>query len=195
MTGFPALLFWMLGGVLLCSAAACVSVRNPVHAALCLILAFFNAALLWLLLRAEFLGVLLVLVYIGAVLLLFLFVVMMLGRDSDAPRSRASYRLPALALAGALAGELAAVFLALQTDAAPATGDADASNTEELGAVLYTEHVLAFEMAAVLLLIAIVAAVALTLGARSQARRQQTAHQVQTRKEDRLRLRDGTEEI
>ena len=192
MSGFPALLFWLLGAVLLVSAAGCVSARNPVHAALCLILAFFTAAMLWLLLQAEFLGILLVLVYIGAVLLLFLFVVMMLGRDAEAPRPDAAFRRAALALALLLATELAAVLAASALDpAAPAPAP---GNTAALGAVLYTGHTLAFELAAVALLIAIVAAVALTMDGAQRARRQRPARQLRARKRERLRLHSGRDQ-
>ena len=188
---FAAFLFWALGALLLAAAAATVTVPHPVHAALCLILSFFTAAMLWMLLEAEFLSILLVLVYIGAVLLLFLFVVMMLGRRA-ARRPPARFRLAALAVGGVMAAELAAV---LATPAgglsAPAAAPGGAGNTAALGAVLYTEHALAFEAAAVVLLIAIVGAVALTLRRPANARRQRPGAQMRARGRERVRLVDG----
>ena len=189
---FQTLLFYLLSALLLTMAAATVTVTNMVHAALALILSFFTAAMLWMLLEAEFLSILLVLVYIGAVLVLFLFVVMMVERHAPAPRQRRGYRLLALAVAAVMAAELAAVLLASGLEpGAPAPAPAGHSNTQALGAVLYTDYALAFEAAAVALLVAIVGAIALTLRGRKDQRRQSPARQGRARKEDRLRLTDG----
>ena len=188
---FAAFLFWTLGALLLGAAVAAVTVPHPVHAALCLILAFFTAAMLWMLLEAEFLSILLVLVYIGAVLLLFLFVVMMLGRRGGR-RAPPRFRLAALAIGGVMAAELAAVLAAPAGDfGPPPPAPGGTGNTAALGAVLYTEHALAFEAAAVVLLIAIVGAVALTLSRPEGARRQRPGAQMRARARDRVRLVDG----
>ena len=189
---FQTLLFYLLSTLLLTMAAATVTLANMVHAALALILSFFTAAMLWMLLEAEFLSILLVLVYIGAVLVLFLFVVMMIERHAPAPRQQRGYRLAALAVAAVMAAELAAVLVAGDLESgAPMPAESGYSNTQALGAVLYTDYALAFEAAAVALLVAIVGAIALTLRARGDQRRQSPALQGRVRKEDRLRLTDG----
>ena len=190
---FQTLLFYLFGAVLLTAAVATVTLRNMVHAALCLILSFFTAAMLWMLLEAEFLSILLVLVYIGAVLVLFLFVVMMIERHTPKVRSRRNYRLVALAVAAVMAAELGAALVAPDFVPAPAPSPAPLghSNTQALGAVLYTDYALAFEAAAVALLVAIVGAIALTLRARPDHHRQNPARQSRVRKQDRLRLTDG----
>ena len=194
--GFQALLFYLLGAVLLAAAAATVTLRCMVRAALCLILAFFTAAMLWMLLEAEFLAILLVLVYIGAVLVLFLFVVMMIEHQAPPAQTKRGYRAAALAVAAVMGLELAAVLSSpppLPASAVPPR-PAGYSNTEALGSILYTEHALAFEAAAVALLIAIVGAIALTLRRRPARVRQQPGGQSRVRKQDRLRLTDGRAE-
>lgn len=193
---FQTLLFYLLGTVLLAAAVATVTLRNMVHAALCLILSFFTAAMLWMLLEAEFLSILLVLVYIGAVLVLFLFVVMMIERHTPTIHHRHNYRLVALAVAAVMGAELAAALLApgFAPDSIPSPAPLDYSNTQALGSVLYTDYALAFEAAAVALLVAIVGTIALTLRARPDHRRQNPALQSRVRKEDRLRLTDGRSE-
>ncbi len=193
---FQTLLFYLFGTVLLAAAAATVTLRNMVHAALSLILSFFTAALLWMLLEAEFLSILLVLVYIGAVLVLFLFVVMMVEHHAPAAHRRRNYRLAALAVAAVMAAELGLALLApeFSAPARPAPAPLDASNTKALGSVLYTEYALAFEAAAVALLVAIVGAIALTLRVRPDHHRQDPARQSRVRKQDRLRLTDGRSE-
>ena len=190
---FQTLLFYGFSGVLLVSAVATVTLGNMVHAALCLILAFFTAAMLWMLLEAEFLSILLVLVYIGAVLVLFLFVVMMIERHQPPRPTRRGYRNLALLVAVLMAAELGAVLWTPGFDpvAAPGPAPLEYSNTRALGAVLYTDYVLAFEAAAVALLVAIVGAIALTLRDRPEVRRQSPAGQSRARKADRLRLTDG----
>ncbi len=190
--GFQTLLFYTLGAVLLAAATATVTLRCMVRAALCLILSFFTAAMLWMLLHAEFLSILLVLVYIGAVLVLFLFVVMMVEREAPTPQ-RGSFRFAAIAVALLMVAELLAVLgTAPQT---PTVAPLEVgSNTQALGAVIYTEYALAFEAAAVALLIAIVGAIALTLRERGNQHRQTPSRQIQARKEDRLRMTDGRTE-
>lgn len=191
--GFQTLLFYMFGAVLLTAAVATVTLRNMVHAALSLILSFFTAAMLWMLLEAEFLAILLVLVYIGAVLVLFLFVVMMIERHTPTIHRRRNYRFVALAVAAVMTVELGAALMApdFVPASAPPPAPLDHSNTQALGSVLYTDYALAFEAAAVALLVAIVGAIALTLRERSDHHRQNPALQSRVRKQDRLRLTDG----
>ena len=180
---FALFLFFVFGAVLLVSSTLVVVVRNPINAALFLVVAFFNAASLWILLSAEFLAITLVLVYVGAVMVLFLFVVMMLDINTDLLRQGFWKHLPLAGLVGLLmAGEMVAL-LFRGTGAAPqpAATAANYSNTKELGRVLYTDYVFPFEIAAVILLVAIVAAIAITLRHRKEnksqdARTQLTAH-------------------
>jgi NADH-quinone oxidoreductase subunit J len=186
---FEALVFYAFGGVLLIAGLAVITARNPVHAALFLVLAFFTAAALWLLLRAEFLAITLVVVYVGAVMVLFLFVVMMLDINLERVREGFWRNLPlALIVGGIMVLEMVAVlanriFATRPVDVAPGY-----SNTKELGRVLYTQYAFAFEIAAVLLLVAIIAAIALTLRRRKDSRSQDPAAQVRARREDRVRL-------
>jgi NADH-quinone oxidoreductase subunit J len=188
---FEAAVFYVFGAILLASALAVITARNPVHAALFLVLAFFTAAAIWLLLRAEFLALALVLVYVGAVMVLFLFVVMMLDINLERLREGFWQYLPLGALVGVLmAAEMAAVLygrwsgLALPARALPP----GYSNTKELGRILYTDYVLAFQVAAVVLLVAIVAAISLTLRKRKDSRSQDPSQQVRARREERVRL-------
>jgi NADH-quinone oxidoreductase subunit J len=189
--GFPLFLFYAFGGVLLASALAVILVRNPVHAALFLVLAFVTASGLWLLLYAEFLAITLVLVYVGAVMVLFLFVVMMLDIDIAKLREGFWGNLPLAALVGVLmAGEM--VLLLVRSFAAdPAATGAPPpgfSNTKALGQVVYTDYVYAFELAAVILLVAIVAAIALTLRTRKQTKYQDARTQLAVKSTDRLKI-------
>jgi len=170
-----------------------VTVRNPVRAALFLVLAFFSAACLWLTLEAEFLAITLVLVYVGAVMVLFLFVIMMLDIDIAQMRAGFANYLPlGLIVALIMAGELTLVMLSGEFGDTqlprPVGHDADYSNTEALGKVVYTDYVYAFELAAVILLVAIVAAISLTLRRRPETRYQAPEEQVKVRKEDRIRI-------
>src|SRR5262249_44144254 len=154
--------FYAFGAILLCSALAVITARNPVHAALFLVLSFFTASAIWLLLRAEFLAITLVLVYVGAVMVLFLFVVMMLDINLERLREGFWQSLPLGGLVGVLmAAEMAAVLYGRWSGlSAPAKAMPPGySNTKELGRLLYTDYVLAFEVAAVVLLVAIVAAI------------------------------------
>ena len=181
--------FYVFAAVLVLSGVRVVTARNPVHGALFLVLAFFTAAALWLLLRAEFLAIVLVVVYVGAVMVLFLFVVMMLDINIERVREGFWRNLPlALLVGGIMVAEMVAVlanryFTTRVQELPPGT-----SNTEQLGRVLYTDYAYAFEIAAVVLLVAIIAAIALTLRARKDTRRQDPSQQVRARREERVRL-------
>jgi len=188
---FEATVFYIFGAIMIASALAVITARNPVHAALFLVLSFFTASAIWLLLRAEFLALALVVVYVGAVMVLFLFVVMML--DINLERLREGYwqYLPLGALVGVLmAAEMTAVLYGRWSGllAPPKALGAGYSNTKELGKLLYTDYLLAFEIAAVVLLVAIIAAIALTLRQRKDTRAQDPAEQVRARRADRVRL-------
>ena len=188
---FSLILFYIFGAMLLGASGLVVLVRNPVHAALFLVLAFFTAAALWLLLYAEILANTLVLVYEGAVMVLFIFVVMMLDINIDLLREGFWRNAPLAALVGALmALEMAALLLRGSKGAAAVTGAPAAgfSNTKALGGVLYTDYVFPFELAAVILLVAIVAAIALTLRHRKQTKYQDPATQLAVKASDRLRI-------
>ena len=187
---FTDFVFYALAAILLFAAARVITTRNPVHAALNLVLAFFTAAGIWLLLDAEFLAITLVLVYVGAVMVLFLFVVMMLDINIDKLREGFWDYLPMAGFIGVLmATEMVMIlsskyFLSYAQDSHPA----GYSNTAELGRVLYTDYFLPFELAAVVLLVAIVAAITLTLRDRKESKSMDAADQVLVRKEDRLRI-------
>lgn len=187
-----AFFFWLFSLITVIAALRVVTARNPVHAALFLVLTFCSAAAIWLLLKAEFLAITLVLVYVGAVMVLFLFVVMMLDINVDRMRQGFWKNLPVAAFVGAVVVlELAAVlwlqFGTTRTADAPRL-PADYDNTRALGALLYTEYVYPFEIAAVILLVAIVAAIALTLRRRECVKAQDPSAQVRVRREDRVRL-------
>ena len=189
-------LFYLFSAVLLFASFRVITARNPVYAALYLVLAFFQAAAVWLLLRAEFLAISLVLVYVGAVMVLFLFVVMMLDINVDALRAGFWKHFPLAATVGALiAFEMAAVLMAgfrlgEEPRAIPAAvqGAAQYSNTKELGKLLYTQYLYPLEIAAVILLVAIVAAIALTLRQRKDSRHMDPSDQVRVRAGDRLQI-------
>jgi len=186
-------LFWVFASILAISALAMITVRNPVHAALLLVLCFFTSASIWLLIEAEFLAVVLILVYVGAVMVLFLFVVMMLDINIEEVRARVTrYAFFGAIVAGVVVCEIVAVVwtssLGTEVDKVIAPRPADYSNTAELGQRLYTEYVYPFELAAVLLLIAIVAAISLTMRKRAGLKQQNVAKQVAVRAEDRIRI-------
>jgi NADH-quinone oxidoreductase subunit J len=190
---FEKLVFYMLAAILVFAATRVITVRNPVHAALHLVLAFFTCAGLWLLLEAEFLAITLVLVYVGAVMVLFLFVVMMLDINTAPLREGFMRYLPVgLTVAALMILEMYLVLRSKYFDAesmpAPARHAADYSNTRELGSVLYTDYVYAFEIASVILVVAIIAAIALTLRKRPETKTQNPAEQVKVRSADRVRL-------
>ncbi|MEL5850235.1 MAG: NADH-quinone oxidoreductase subunit J [Candidatus Igneacidithiobacillus chanchocoensis] len=187
------LLFYVFSAVLLLSALLVITARNPVYSALYLVLAFFNAAALFLLLGAEFLGLILILVYVGAVMVLFLFVVMML--DINLTRLKEGFlRYLPLGLAVAIVGvlEMVSVFWVAPLGRVPAPGPipADADNTRALGQLLYTHYLYPFEIAAVILLVAIIAAIALTLRRRPDTKSQAVGRQVAVVVKDRLRMVD-----
>jgi NADH-quinone oxidoreductase subunit J len=188
---FALVLFYAFGAVMLASSLAVVMVRNPVHAALFLVLAFFTAAALWLLLYAEFLAITLILVYVGAVMVLFLFVVMMLDINLDKLREGFWRHLPLAGLVGVLMAAEMAALLWRGTREAPAIAAAPPaghSNTRELGSVLYTDYVFPFELAAIVLLVAIIAAIAITLRSRKETKYQDPQMQLSARPADRLRI-------
>ena len=190
---FETLIFYFFSAILLFAGARVITARNPVHAALFLVLAFFTAAGLWLMLEAEFLAITLVLVYVGAVMVLFLFVVMMLDINLDKLREGFWDYLPlAATVALLMVIEMAVVLggksFGLLAAPAPQAHAANYSNTKELGRLLYTEYVYPFEIAAVILLVAIVAAIALTLRRRKETKSQNPAEQVRVQRKDRVRL-------
>jgi NADH-quinone oxidoreductase subunit J len=192
-------LFYLFSVVLIFSAFRVITARNPVYAALFLVLTFFQAAGVWLLLKAEFLAISLVLVYVGAVMVLFLFVVMMLDIDIASLRAGFWKHFPMAATIGALiALEMAAVLMggfrpteeprALPAVAQAAQSGIQFSNTKELGRLLYTEYLFPLEIAAVLLLVAIVTAIALTLRHRKDSKAIDPSLQVRVKARDRLRI-------
>jgi NADH-quinone oxidoreductase subunit J len=186
---FETALFYALAAVLLLSGLRVITARNPVHGALFLVLAFFTAAGLWLLLRAEFLAIALVVVYVGAVMVLFLFVVMMLDINLERVREGFWRNLPlALIVAVVMLFEMVGVLANRIYGDSPAPLPPGYSNTRALGRVLYTDYAFAFETAAVILLVAIIAAISLTLRRRKDSRGQDPSLQVRTRREDRVRL-------
>jgi NADH-quinone oxidoreductase subunit J len=190
-----ALLFYLFAAVLIGAALGVIGSRNSVHSALWLVLAFFTAGMLWILLEAEFLALALVLVYVGAVMVLFLFVVMMLDVDAVAMSAGFTRYLPVGMMVGVvMLFELGTVLLSrrfgLEFYPTPAAAELGTSNTEALGTALYTVYVYPVEIAAVILLVAIVAAISLTLRHRPGVRTQDIAAQVRTRSQDRLHLVD-----
>ncbi len=192
---FEALLFYFLATVMVAASIAVVTLRNPVQCALSLVLTFFTCACLWLLLRAEFLAIALVLVYVGAVMVLFLFVVMMLDIKTLPGREGFTAYLPAgLVVAVIMLAELIGLMGARKLMHGGGVRDVASeqglSNTEWLGRTLFSDYILPFEIAAVILTLAIVAAVALTLRRRPNVRTQDPAKQAAVRKDDRLRLVD-----
>jgi NADH-quinone oxidoreductase subunit J len=186
-------LFYFYATILVGSALGVVLARNPVRAALFLVLAFFTSAVLWLLLEAEFLGIVLVLVYVGAVMVLFLFVIMMLDINVAELRAGFTRYAPLGALvAGVMVAEIVYVVwnrhLGFDLGGGAPPLPVGYSNTKSLGSVLYTDYVLPFQLAAVVLLVAIVAAISLTMRRRSGYKQQDIGRQVATRKADRLRI-------
>jgi NADH-quinone oxidoreductase subunit J len=187
------ILFWVFASILTLSALGMITVRNPVHSALLLVLCFFTSAAIWLLIEAEFLAVVLILVYVGAVMVLFLFVVMMLDINVEEIKARVTrYALLGGIVAGAVVFEIVSVVwtrsLGVEVTQGAAAQPATYSNTAELGKVLYTEFVYPFELAAILLLIAIVAAISLTMRKRTGLKQQNITRQIAARAEDRVRI-------
>ncbi len=188
---YEAVVFYFFGAVLLVSGLAVITARNPVHGVLFLVLAFFTASAIWLLLRAEFLAIALVVVYVGAVMVLFLFVVMMLDINLERVREGFWRNLPlALVVGGIMVAEMIAVLAGryFELSPQPTALPAGYSNTKAHGRLLYTDYAYAFEIAAVILLVAIIAAISLTLRRRKDSRYQDPAKQVLVRREERVRL-------
>ncbi len=190
---FQAFVFYFFAAILLASALGVITARNPVHAALLLVLAFFTSSAIWLQLQAEFLAITLVLVYVGAVMVLFLFVVMML--DINMARLREGFwsylplgMLVALLLVAEMVLVLGGRYAGFTDAPAPPPLPAGYSNTKELGRLIYTEYVYPFEIAAVILLVAIVAAIALTLRRRKATKYIDPAQHVNVRRQDRVRI-------
>ena len=190
MIEFKDFVFYVLSFVLIVSGLSVITSRNPVTAALSLVLAFFNAAGIWLLLQAEFLAIALVLVYVGAVMVLFLFVVMMLDINLDKLREGFWDYLPMAGFIGLLMMvEMVMVFKTKPFNLAPiAEPISNTSNTEMIGNTLYSNYVLPFELASVVLLIAIVSAIALTLRDRKDSKKTNPADQVAVKRQDRVRI-------
>jgi len=190
---FEKFIFYIFSLVLIFAATMVITRRNPVHAVLFLVLAFFNAAGLWMLLEAEFLALVLVLVYVGAVMVLFLFVVMMLDVDVAERRAGFMKNLPVgLLIGAAMIVEMLMVvgpkYFGLEKFAPPVKHAADFSNTEALGMLLYTDYLYPFEIAAVILLVAIIAAISLTLRRRPDRKYNDISKQLAAKKADRLRV-------
>jgi NADH-quinone oxidoreductase subunit J len=184
-------LFYVFSTITVLSALRVISARNPVHSALFLVLAFCSAACIWMMLTAEFLAITLVLVYVGAVMVLFLFVVMMLDINLDRMREGFWANLPVALIVGAVVvGELALVIWSRfnRPMPAPEAAGAGPGNTQLLGEALYTDYIYPVEVAAVILLVAIIAAIALTLRRRKDSRYNDPSVAVRTRREDRVRL-------
>jgi len=191
--GFERFIFYCLAAILVFAAARVITVRNPVHAALHLVLAFFTCAGLWLLLEAEFLAITLVLVYVGAVMVLFLFVVMMLDINTTPLREGFVRYLPlGVTVAVLILVEMGMVVgvkhFGSDVVAIPARHPEGYSNVRELGSVLYTDYVYPFEIASVILLVAIIAAIALTMRKRPETRSQNPARQIAVKRQDRVRI-------
>ena len=188
---FQTFIFYVFAAILIFAALRVVTTRNPVFAALWLVLCFFTAAAVWLLLQAEFLAITLVLVYVGAVTVLFLFVVMMLDINFDSLRTSFRSYIPV----GATVGLLVLLEMALVVIGSKVAGDVApptpaVSNTSALGRLIYVDYVYPFEIAAVILLVAIIAAIALTHRKRRESKYQNPALQVKVRRQDRVRLVD-----
>jgi NADH-quinone oxidoreductase subunit J len=190
---FEAAVFWFFAFILVTAAVCVITARNPVHSALFLVLSFFTAAALWMLLRAEFLAIALVLVYVGAVMVLFLFVVMMLDVNLERMREGFWSYLPLGAAVGlVMVIEMVLVlrggYFGLGAVPGPKDPGAGYSNTKDLGRLLYTDYAYPLELAAVLLLVAIIVAIALTLRKRKDTKYQDPARQVAVRRSERVRL-------
>ena len=183
-------LFYAFSAVLLFAAFRVITARNPVHAALYLVLAFFQASGVWMLLKAEFLSIALVLVYVGAVMVLFLFVVMMLDINMDSIREGFWRHFPLAATIGAvIALELAGVLLSGFRVTEPQVAALEqVANTKALGVLLYTEYLYPLQVAAIILLVALIAAIALTLRSRKDAKTQDPSQQVRVKARDRVSL-------
>ena len=191
--GFENIVFYVFAAIMVFSASMVITVKNPVQASLFLVLTFFSCAAIWMLLEAEFLAITLVLVYVGAVMVLFLFVIMML--DINVARMRAAFiqYLPIgimvlVTMAVMMFMVVGGDHFGLEQVAAPVRHGADYNNTRELGLVLYTVYVYPFEIAAVILLVAIISAIALTLRRRPKTKYQNPDQQIAVQRNDRIRM-------
>jgi NADH-quinone oxidoreductase subunit J len=193
---FTDLIFFVFSGMLVASALGVITMRNPVYSALFLVLSFVSCSALWILLEAEFLAITLVLVYVGAVMVLFLFVVMMIDINIEEMRAGFVKYLP-IGIASALAflgimvwvvGPVGPDVVGAESLQQAVAHGADYSNTKELGRILYTDYVLPFEIASVILLVAIIAAISLTLRRRPTTKYQTPGNQVKVKREDRIRM-------
>jgi NADH-quinone oxidoreductase subunit J len=187
------ILFYFLAAIMVVSGLRVITARNPVHAVLWLVLAFFTTGALWILLQAEFLAIALIMVYVGAVMVLFLFVVMMLDINIERLRQGFWSYLPLGATVGLLmvvemAMVLAGRYFGLSVLPEPAAPPVGYSNTKELGRLLFTDYVYPFELASVILLVAIIAAVVLTLRRRKDTKYQNVSEQLAVKRNDRLRI-------
>ncbi|MBI4005122.1 MAG: NADH-quinone oxidoreductase subunit J [Gammaproteobacteria bacterium] len=190
---FEQIIYYIFAGLLIFSASMVITVRNPVMAALFLVLSFFSSAAIWLLLEAEFLAIALVLVYVGAVMVLFLFVVMMLDVNLAPLREGFARYLPvgvtvAVLMMIAMGLVVSSSYFKSDEISAPVTLGPGYSNTTELGQALYTDYLYPFEIAGAILLVAIIAAISLTTRKPRSTKAQQPALQVQVRKEDRIKI-------
>lgn len=184
-----AILFYIFAAILVVAACRVIVARSPVTAVMHLVLSFFTASMIWMLLKAEFLAILLVLVYVGAVMVLFLFVVMMLDIDSSKLRQGFKTYLPLGVVVGAImVGEMAFVLANAYWDTSVPQAPADFNNTRAIGVAMYTEYIYAVEIAAVILLVGMVAAIALTLRRRSDVKVTRPSEQIRVRRQDRVRL-------
>ena len=188
---FEQIVFYSFAALLILSALMVITVRNPVHAALSLVLAFFCSAAIWLLLQAEFLAITLILVYVGAVMVLFLFVVMMLDINL-APLCEGFSRYLPVGLAMAVLMMLAMGLMVISDDFVISLPDSpvetDTSNTSQLGKALYTNFLYPFEIAGAILLVAIIAAISLTMRKEKNVKTPKPEKQVSVKREDRVRL-------
>ncbi len=186
-------LFYLFSAVLLFASFRVITARNPVHAVLFLVLAFFEASMIWMLLKAEFLSIALVLVYVGAVMVLFLFVVMMLDINIEAVRQGFWKHFPMAAIIGVVIalemyGVLMGGFRQVEVAVPAVAGAVQQPNTQELGALLFTHYVYPLEVAAAILLVAMIAAIALTLRARKDSKFVSAGEQVRVKSKDRMRI-------
>ena len=190
---FQTLIFYFLSTVLVLASLRVITAKNPVHAALFLVLALFTAGGIWMLLHAEFLAIALVMVYVGAVMVLFLFVVMMLDINLERIRQRFWSYLPVGALIGILmliemVVVLGGRYFSTESMPPPSEFENGYSNTKELGRLIYTDYVYPFELASIVLLLAMIAAVALTLRKRKDVKKVDPAVQIAVRRDDRVRI-------
>ncbi|MDF7675268.1 NADH-quinone oxidoreductase subunit J [Neisseriaceae bacterium ESL0693] len=189
----PLILFYVFAAVILCGALCTVTAKNPVHAALFLVLTFCASAMMWLLMQAEFLGIVLIVVYVGAVMVLFLFVVMMLNIDIEEMRAGFWRHAPVAAVVGVLTGALLILILANPKLDLADIGQfknvpANYSNVHDLGMKIYTTYLLPFELAAILLVLGMVAAIALVHRKNTNPRQINPADQVKVQPKDRFRI-------